>query len=123
MNPWLLLGIGAAWVGSVGAAGWWCYGAGKDAELATQAREDKAREQTREAAMQGAALAISTIKVQHRTITQEVQRDVVAVPQYRECAHSPQTLESINAALTGQGHGDSATKPSLREDRDAAPTP
>ncbi len=99
MNPWLLL----AWVGSVGAAGWWCYGAGKDAELATQAREDKTRAIAAEAAASAAAAAISQITVTHRTIRQELQRDIIEKPVYRDpdCRTGADSLRRFNSAIPG----------------------
>lgn len=123
MNPWSIL----AALLLVGALTGGAYRQGRaDGEAkieAQQARESELAQKAVDAANATAAAAIAGIKVQHRTITQEVQREVVSVPQYRECAHSPQTLERINAALTGlgQGLGDNATKPSLREGHDAAP--
>jgi hypothetical protein len=50
-----------------------------------------------------AAEAISKIKVQNRTITQEVQREVLERVVYRECVHAPDVVQRINAALTGEG--------------------
>lgn len=101
VNPYAILAALALCGAMVGGAYWQGRKDGAAGEIATRAREDKAREQTREAAIQGAAQAISTIKVQHRTITQEVQREVLVQPQYRDCAHSPDGLRNINAALTG----------------------
>lgn len=50
-----------------------------------------------------AADAISRIKVQNRTITNEVQREVQTNTVYRDCVHSPDQLQRINAAITGEG--------------------
>lgn len=103
MSPWLLLGFGAAWVGSVGAAGLWAYGAGKDAELAIQAREDKTRTITADAAASAAAVAISKISVTHRTIRQELQRDIVEKPVYRDpdCRTGTDSLRRFNSGIPG----------------------
>lgn len=101
MNPYTLLGGVLLWVASIAAAGWWSYGAGRDSEIASQAREDRTAAVATEAAASAAAHAISQIKVQHRTVTQEVQREVLERPVYRDCVHSPDQLQRINAALTG----------------------
>lgn len=102
MNPYLLLAIGAAWVASVAGAGWFAYGAGQDSEIATQAREHKVAQIATDAAAKAAADAISKIKIQHRTVQQEVQREISERVVYRECVHSPEQLQRLNAALTGR---------------------
>ncbi len=101
MNPWLILAglvLAAALTGGA-------YRQGReDGEAkieAQQARENSIAAKATEAAASAAARAISAIKVQNRTITQEVQREVIDRPVYRDCLHSPDQLRNINAALTG----------------------
>lgn len=75
--------------------------AGKDeirAEVATQ--QQIADEAAAKVAHQ-AAEAISKIKVQNRTVYSEVQREITERPVYRDCQHSPEQLQRLNAALTG----------------------
>lgn len=55
-----------------------------------------------EAAASAAAGAISKIRVQHTTVRQEVEREIRENVVYRECVHSPGSLQHINAALTGE---------------------
>lgn len=55
-----------------------------------------------ETAAQIAADAISKIKVQNRTIYNEVQREVQTNTVYRDCRHSDEQLRRINAAITGE---------------------
>ena len=94
----LCLGVAA------GVAGVYLQGkrAGKAECVATQALVDQAAERAGEAAARTAAEAIGRIKIQHRTVQQEVQREILERPVYRECVHSAEQLRRINAALTGE---------------------
>lgn len=93
----LLLGLGAVGTGlyAKGRAD------GRAIEQATDLRERQIGELAAEKAATAAAGAISRIKVQHKTITAEVQREVQTNTVYRDCQHSPEQLQRINAALTG----------------------
>ena len=103
MNPYILLALLAAWAGSVAGAGWWAYGAGQDKCVAESVRDEAVAQIASEAAASAAASAISQIKVTNRTIQNEVQRDVIEKPVYRDagCRHDADSLQRINAALTG----------------------
>lgn len=103
MNPYVLLALLAAWVASVGGAGWWAYGAGQDRCVAESARDEKVAQIAGEAAASAAASAISRIKVQNRTIQNEVYRDVLTKEIYRDadCRHDADSLQRMNAAFTG----------------------
>lgn len=126
LNPWALLAAGAAWLASLGGAAWWFYGAGADAEIAAHAREDRAAEKAARIAADTAAKAIAGIKVQATTIRAEVQREIETRVEYRECVHSAEQLQRLNAALTGRGpepagggelpRVDAAAGPELRRD-------
>lgn len=99
MNPYLALAFVAVWGGSC----WYAFQVGKDVETAAQAREEKAAQVARDAALQVTAEAISKIKVQHRTIQNEVQREILEKPVvYRDCAHTDDGLRNINEAITGR---------------------
>lgn len=75
-------------------AGWTVKGWQVDAaELAV--------EQTRKAAMQGAAEAIAGIKIQNTTIRQQATTKVIERTEYRECQHQPDMMLQVNQALTG----------------------
>lgn len=89
----------------VGAlVGTYSYGVsvGRDREVATQARIDQANQATREAAQQGAAEAISKIKITNTTIRGEVQREVQTNTIYRDCKLPADGLRIANDALQGQ---------------------
>jgi hypothetical protein len=98
INPWALLAVVLAWLGSVGYA----FNFGRDHEIGAQAREVQARAETFELAQKGAAEAISNIKVQHVEITQPIVREVRTNTVYADCRHTPDGLRAINAAITGR---------------------
>lgn len=97
MNPYALLGAGVLWVASLAAAGWWAYGAGQDAEIATQAREDKAAAVATQAAASAAAAAISKIEVRNVTIRQPLETIVRTEQVFRDCRSGPDALRLLNA--------------------------
>ncbi len=78
---------------------------GIDHETATQARIDKATQDTREAAQQGAAKAIAAIKITNTTIRGEVQREVQTNTIYRDCRVPADGVRIINDALSGKRAG------------------
>lgn len=110
INPYVLLAVALAWGASLGVAGWWSYGAGKNAEIARQESDEALMRQTREAAQQGAADAIATIKVQNvtRKVETLVRTDVV----YRDCVHADGVLQLLEQVRTGV---DPAAKGKLRD--------
>lgn len=93
-----LLAVGAL----TGGAYWQGRRDGAAGELATQKREEDVARVSREAAAQATAEAIGKIKVQRTTIQNEVQHEVSERVVYRECVHSPEQLQRLNAALTGE---------------------
>ena len=88
---------------SAGLAGVYMQGkkAGKAEVEAADARERDIAKLATDAALKVTAEAISKIKVQNRTITNEVQREVMERTVYRECQHTPEQLRRINSAITG----------------------
>lgn len=102
MNPWLLLGIGVAWVASVAGAGWIAFGAGQDNITAFNAKAEQIVRDTREAAQAGAASAIAANRPRNTTIVNEVQREIQNNTVYAECRNTPAGLLGINEALTGK---------------------
>ena len=96
-NPWLAL---AAVVALSGAYAYGRYD-GRQLELATQYRESRAAEVSRDAALKGAAEAISKIEVRNVTIRQQAETITREVPVYRECRHDPRGMRMVNEALAG----------------------
>lgn len=102
MNPWLLLGLGAAWAVSIAGAGYVSYGAGQDNVNAFNAKAAEIVTATREAAQVGAAQAIASNRPKNTTIVNEVQREVRVNTVYADCHNTPSGLRGINEALTGK---------------------
>lgn len=67
-------------------------------EVARVAREESAR---------SAAEAIAQIEVKHVTIKQEIQREILEKPVYRECRHDDVGMQLINSALRPRPTGSS----------------
>ena len=89
---------------SHGAAAWWFYDSGRDHEIATQAREDKARQATEGIV----ASAIATIKVNHVTHYAALEREVRTREVFRDCRSGPTAVELFNGAIaSGKRTGNS----------------
>ena len=97
MNPYTLLGGVLLWVASIAAAGAWSYNAGKDAEIATQAREDRAAAVATQAAASAAAHAISQIEVRNVTIRQPLETIVRTEQVFRDCRSGPDAQRLLNS--------------------------
>ena len=89
---------GALWVASLGATAAWFYEAGADSELATQAKVDRARQETRALAAEAAASAIAGIEVKTVTIRQQLQREVQTREIYRDCVAGPDARRLLNSS-------------------------
>lgn len=93
----------AALIAVAAVTGAYFYGvsAGKDACAAAEAREDRIAQLATDAAATSTAKAIAQIEVRNVTIKQETQREVETRTVYRDCRHSPEQLQRLNATLTG----------------------
>lgn len=101
MSPWAILAA-LLLVGSMTGGAY--FQGRKDGEariVAQEAREQELAQKATDAALIATAEAIAKIKVKHQTITNEVQHEVSERVVYRDCAHTPNGLQLINAALTG----------------------
>lgn len=76
----------------------WRHGAEENA----QAREERAREETRKAAQEGAAEAIAALKPINTTIVQKVQRELQTNTIYRDCRLPADGMRLANEAITGR---------------------
>lgn len=97
MSPYVLLALGGAWLASVAGAGWWSYAAGRDAEIAAQAREDRAVQHAVDAAASAAAAAIGKITMKNVTVRQEIEREVLTREVFRDCRSGPDAVRMLNA--------------------------
>ena len=103
---WPTIWASVALAGGLAAAGGGLYlegkKSGRNEQIAKQATIDQVADAFERRVADVTAKAISGIKVQNRTVYQEVQREVLERAVYRDCVHSPDQLQRINAALTGQ---------------------
>ncbi len=95
MNPYVLAGGLLALIAAFGG-GWW---AGGQVEQAAQAREDRVAAVATEAAASAAAQAISQIKVQHRTVQQELTREIIDRPVFTDCRSGLSAVQLFNSAI------------------------
>jgi len=102
MNPYVLLALVIGWGASIAGTGWYCIGVGEDKIIAKQASDDKIRQETREAAQQGAADAIAKLKPVNTTIRAKTETIVRESTVYRTCLNTPDGVRNINAALSGR---------------------
>lgn len=97
MTPYAWAAGGLLWAASVLGAGWWAYGAGKDAETAAQTREDRAAQAATTAATQAAAAAIAKIEVRNVTIRQPLETIVRTEQVFRDCRSGPDAVRLLNS--------------------------
>lgn len=100
MSGALLVGVVVA-LGLAGAAYWQGRSDGKNDCEAAATREVRIGQAAADSAASAAAGAIARISVRHTTIRQEAEREIQVRTEYRDCKHSPEQLQRINAALTG----------------------
>lgn len=103
MNPWALLAGLVAVLGLAGGAYWQGRQDGRDGAISEAVRDDAVATIAAEAAASAAAAAISQITVTHRTIRQELQRDIIEKPVYRDpdCRTGADSLRRFNSAIPG----------------------
>ena len=81
--------------------GWKVQGWRHGVEEAIQAREDRVRQETREAAQQGAAAAISKIEVKNVTINRKLETEVREKAVFRDCRSGPDSVRIYNSGVPG----------------------
>lgn len=115
-SPLLIVGVLLALIGS------YFYGRGDGAELAEaqRLRDAQVARQVFDQAQAAAAGEIAKIKVTNKHITNEVRREVLHEPVYRDCVNSDVGLRGINAALANRAESASDSK---LPDPDAAGRP
>lgn len=91
----LLVALAAA-----GGAYWQGRQDGRASCEAEAARDTRVAELASAQAAAAAASAIAKISVRHTTIRQESEREIQTRVEYRDCRHSPEQLQRLNAALT-----------------------
>lgn len=101
LNPYVILAIVLAWVGSLGFVGYRAYQAGSEHEVAVQAKIEKATAEARDLALDRAAEKVAQIDVHNTTIRAKTEVITREVPVYTNCRHDPDGLRNVNAALAG----------------------
>lgn len=80
-----------------------CYAWGRHdgsaLEAASQIRETVIAERAIAAAQEGAAKEIAKLEIKHVTLQQRIERETREVPVYRDCRHSADGLQQLNAVL------------------------
>ncbi len=102
MNLTAILIVVVLWGSTLGGTGYWFYQAGKEHELATQAREDKAAAVATAAAASAVVAGVAKQRPRNTTIRQEAEREIRTETRYVDCRHSPEQLRRIDEALTGK---------------------
>lgn len=102
--PWSLLLAAVV----AGGAYWQGRQDGRAGCEAEEARAARLAQKAGQASATAAAKAIARMQVRHTTIRQEVEREIEVRTVYRDCRHSPEQLQRINAALGPAGAGSAA---------------
>lgn len=71
-------------------------------QRADQAEALELARKVRDEAQRGAAAAIAQIEIKHTTVRAAVEKEIHEKLVYRDCSHSADQLQRINAALTGR---------------------
>lgn len=101
-NPYILLAIALAWVGSIAATGYTAFGMGEDKCQAAESKAEKIAQSAFDKGQEGAAKAIADKMPVQTTIYQKATREIQTNTVYADCKHSASVLLDLNAALTGQ---------------------
>lgn len=101
-NPWVIVGIVAFYLASLGTAGYKGYQMGEDHVIAENAKLVSVEVRTRDAALAATGEAISQIKVNNVTVRQKAETITRERVVYSDCKHDDDGLRLINEALTGQ---------------------
>lgn len=87
----LLLALGGSYA--------WGRHDGAGLESAARLREEAFVNKAIDAAQAGAAKEIAKLEIKHVTLQQRIERETREVPIYRDCRHSADGLQQLNATL------------------------
>lgn len=96
ISPTLILGGAFAWSVSIGVTCYISIGVGRDLEIATQSREDKVAQMSRESAAEAVAKAVPLIQVKNTTIRQTLEKEIHERPVFRDCRSGDAALRMLN---------------------------
>lgn len=97
-NPYVLGVAAIAFLLAVGGAGYKGYTFGRDSEIASQAKLEKVRQETRDIALVATAEVIAQLKPVHKTIQNRAEVITREVEIYRACRNDPSIVGLLNAA-------------------------
>lgn len=105
MNPWVIFALNLVWVGSLGVA--WIEGKsqGKAEVEAEASRQEKLISAAVDEISTATAKAISTIKVNHVTVRQKLEREVAEKKVFSECRSGSDAVRMFNSTIPG-GQGE-----------------
>lgn len=108
MMPWLVLAAVLSTVLAFGG-GYWKGGHDKASEVKAQVARDAELLQSFDTKL---AERISAIQVKHVRILQRAEKEIIRVPEYRDCVAQPDgLLQLVNEALTGTPPGTDRSVP------------
>ena len=99
-----------AWAASLAGSAWWAYGAGQDHEISKQSGTEKIRQETRDAAAEGAASVLSKLQPTQQTIIQRATHEIRTETKFADCKSGPGLLRSANAIAAGASAPDVPSK-------------
>ena len=106
------------WVASLAGSAWWAYGAGQDHEISKQSSVEKVRQETRDAAAEGAASVLSKLQPTQQTIIQKATHEIRQNTVFADCRSGPGLMRSANAIAAGASEpADSSKLPGPDTDR------
>lgn len=100
LGPYQLLIAGALMIAALGTSYLRGRADGANAVEAHIAEQQTVVNETRAAAIAGAAEEIAKIQIRHNTIKQELEKQIVEKPVYRDCVVDERGMQLINSALT-----------------------
>lgn len=99
--PYLLGGALLSVLLALGGGYWMGRQDGRALEAGEQDRASAAVREAQAAMVQAAADSIAKIEVKNVYKTQQLEKQTVEVPVYRDCVHSPDAFRLLNDALAG----------------------
>ena len=107
LNPWIMLAGLLALLASFGGG----YAKGRIDAESNQVRDELLIQQAAQAAQSATAELIANIKIKNTTIKQEIQREILEKPVYRDCRHDAVGVQLINRSLNGTDSADGVKLP------------
>lgn len=108
LPPQVKLAIGAASILSAAWGGWYLRDLQAEAVAASELRAEKHRERLADDVAKRTESALGTIRIENRTINNEVQREIRTRTVYRDCVLPADGVRLANEARSRAGQPDRA---------------